>query len=123
MKNEWLTDRLSYSGTMRASGDDLRQSWGLGNEVLATPAIGMPHHHNWMRGVKTLKTNMQMAAEIVVWHPTELFANKSDVGALFASEQPRIDDPWIVMREDRDAGNQKPPLLTTEAHQPSVADR
>jgi hypothetical protein len=63
-------------------------------------AIGMPHHHNGIRGAKTLKINMQMAAEVVVWHPTELFANKSDVGALFASEQPRIDDPWIVTRED-----------------------
>jgi hypothetical protein len=115
MNDEW---RLSYSGTIQASGDDLRASWRLENEVPAIPAIGVRHHHNWIRGVKTLKVNVQMAAENVVWHRTELFANKKDVGALFACEQARLDDPWTVMREDRNADNQKPPLLTTGAHQP-----
>ena len=100
MNDEWLTDRLSYSGTLQASGDDLREAWRLENEVPANPAIGMSHFHNWIRGVRTLKVNMQMAAGIVAWHPTELLSNRKEVHALLDAAP--IDSPWAVTREDRD---------------------
>src|ERR1043166_1514215 len=96
MNNDWLMGRLSYSDILQASGDDLRGAWRLEHEVPPIPAIRILHRHNWIRGIRTLKIKMQMATEIVVWHPTELFSKKKDVGGVFEFEHPRIEDAWIV---------------------------
>jgi len=122
MNNHWLSDRPSYSDTLQASADDLRVAWRLENEVPVIPTTSIPHPHNWIRGLGTLKRTMQMAAEVVVWHPTEFFSQKKNVRRLFDNEQSRIDGAWTVAGEDRNARDQKPPLRRTGLREPSVAN-
>jgi hypothetical protein len=54
-----LSYGLSYVTTLQASGDQIREAWGVTHEI---PVITMSHNYNWVRA-RPLKIKMKMAVE------------------------------------------------------------
>src|SRR5438067_8671844 len=54
-----LSYGLSYVTTLQASGDQVREAWGVTHEI---PVITMSHNYNWVRA-RPLKIKMKMAVE------------------------------------------------------------